>query len=144
MIANLRTQGHRLTPQRMAILKILAQSKSHPSAEAIYDSVQTDFPMTSLATVYKTVTVLKEIGEILELGFSDDSNHYDGNQPQPHPHLVCVRCKSIEDLDVDPVDALADQVSRKTGYRLVEHRLDFFGICPECQRKSTEIADTPG
>ena len=48
--------------------------------------------MTSLATAYKTVTLLKEIGEVLELGFGNDSNRHDGNKPYPHPHLICTKC----------------------------------------------------
>ncbi len=99
LIAKLRERGYRLTPQRMAVLKILADSKEHPSAEQIYEQVQVDFPMTSLATVYKTVAVLKEMGEILELSFSDDSSHYDGGRSHPHPHLICIKCKSITDVD---------------------------------------------
>jgi Fur family peroxide stress response transcriptional regulator len=81
MITSLKEQGHRLTPQRMAVLKILAADEGHPSVEQIYEHVKVDFPMTSLATIYKTVTLLKEMGEVLELGFSDDSNRYDGHTP---------------------------------------------------------------
>jgi Fur family peroxide stress response transcriptional regulator len=117
----------------MAVLKILAHSDAHPSAESIYQQVKADFPMTSLATVYKTVTLLKEMGQVLELGFGDDSNRFDGRQPEPHSHLVCVRCRRIVDLDIGAVDDLACQVAQQTGYALVSHRLDFFGICPQCQ-----------
>jgi Fur family peroxide stress response transcriptional regulator len=135
MIANLKDQGHRLTPQRMAVLKILAASRDHPSAERIYERVKADFPMTSLATVYKTVTLLKELGEVLELGFSDDSNRYDGYRPEPHPHLICVRCRNIVDPDVNTLDRLAQEVTQTTGYQIMSHRLDFFGICPRCQQE---------
>jgi Fur family peroxide stress response transcriptional regulator len=135
MIANLRDQGHRLTPQRMAVLKILATSRDHPNAERIYERVKADFPMTSLATVYKTVTLLKELGEVLELGFSDDSNRYDGYKPEPHPHLICVRCRNIVDPDVNTLDRLAQEVTQTTGYQIMSHRLDFFGICPQCQQE---------
>jgi Fur family peroxide stress response transcriptional regulator len=62
LIVRLREQRHRLTPQRMAVLRILAVSEGHPSVEQIYQRVKADFPMTSLATVYKTVTLLKEMG----------------------------------------------------------------------------------
>lgn len=135
MIANLRDQGHRLTPQRMAVLKILATSRDHPNAERIYERVKVDFPMTSLATVYKTVTLLKELGEVLELGFSDDSNRYDGYKPEPHPHLICIRCRNIVDPDVNTLDRLAQEVTQTTGYQIMSHRLDFFGICPRCQQE---------
>ena len=133
LIQKLRERGHRLTPQRMAVLRILAVSEGHPSVEQIYDQVKVDFPMTSLGTIYKTVSLLKEMGEVLELGFSDDSNRYDGNKPYPHPHLVCIRCKCIVDPDVPGLGALPQEVGDSTGYTIVSHRLEFYGICPSCQ-----------
>lgn len=134
LIAKLRERGHRLTPQRMAVLKILATSEGHPSVEQIYEQVKADFPMTSLATIYKTVTLLKEMGQVLELGFSGESNHYDGKRPYPHPHLICVKCGTIMDLEIPTLSELPPEVAQRTGYRIVNHRLDFFGICPRCQK----------
>jgi Fur family peroxide stress response transcriptional regulator len=133
MITRLKERGHRLTPQRMAVLKILAADEGHPSVEQIYERVEVDFPMTSLATVYKTVTLLKEMGQVLELGFSDGSNRYDGNKPYPHPHLICTQCKNIVDPQVVTLSELPQKVAQSTGYRIVSQRLDFFGICPQCQ-----------
>jgi Fur family peroxide stress response transcriptional regulator len=135
LITRLKERGHRLTPQRMAVLKILAASEEHPSVEQIYKRVQAEFPMTSLATIYKTVTLLKEMGEVLELGFSDDSNRYDGIRPYPHPHLICIKCKKIVDPKVATWSDLPKDVARSTSYQIVSHRLDFFGICPQCQEK---------
>jgi len=135
VIARLRAKGHRLTPQRMAVLKVLTGSREHPSAEQIYERVKVDFPMTSLATIYKTVNVLKEMGEVLELGFHDDSTRYDGN-PYPHPHLICINCKKIMDIEIDDLGELPREVARRNGYRIVSHRFDFYGICPRCQENS--------
>ena len=135
LTTGLRERGNRLTPQRMAVLKILAASEGHPSVEQIYERVKVDFPMTSLATVYKTVTLLKEMGEVLELGFSDGSNRYDGNKPYPHPHLICTKCKNIVDPEVATLSELRQKVAQSTGYQIVSHRLDFFGICLQCQEK---------
>ncbi|MBW1772427.1 MAG: transcriptional repressor [Deltaproteobacteria bacterium] len=137
MIKKLKERNFRLTPQRLAVLKVLASSQGHPSVERIYEQVKPDFPTTSLATVYKTVTLLKELGEVLELGFGDGSNRYDGNKPYPHPHLVCIECKKIIDPPVDALYEMADEMARQTGYRIVNHRLDFFGICPQCQKKKS-------
>ena len=133
MITKLKERDHRLTPQRMAVLKMLTVSEGHPSVEQIYERVKADFPMTSLATIYKTVTLLKEMGEVLELGFSDDSNRYDGNKPYPHPHLICTKCKTIVDPEVATLSELHQEVACVSGYQIVSHRLDFFGICPQCQ-----------
>ncbi len=138
LTAKLKTQGYRLTPQRIAILKILAASTGHPSVEQVHEGVKVDFPTTSLATVYKTVTLLKEMGEILELGFGNDGNRYDGNKPYPHPHLVCVKCKKIIDPEVVALGELSQQIASTTGFRIVSHRLDFYGICPKCQEQGSK------
>jgi Fur family peroxide stress response transcriptional regulator len=135
MVQKLREHDHRITPQRLAILRVLAVSEGHPSVEQIYAQVKPDFPTTSLATVYKNVSLLKSLGEVLELGFSDDSNRYDGNKPYPHPHLVCTRCKKIIDPDLSVLADLTQELVQETGFRILNHRMDFFGICPECQHK---------
>ena len=133
VITRLRAQGHRLTPQRMAVLKVVIGNKEHPRVEQIYERVKADFPMTSLATIYKTLAVLKEMGEVLEIDLSTDGARYDGSNPRPHPHLICIKCGSITDVDMTGLDGLPRKVAQKTGYRIVSHRFDFFGICPQCQ-----------
>ena len=133
LVAKLKERNHRLTPQRLAVLKILAAGEEHPSIERIYEQIRPDFPMTSLATVYKTVTLFKEMDEVLELSFNNGGNRYDGSKPYPHPHLICTQCGAIEDLEVDALRGIPHQVAQDTGYRIVSHRLDFFGICPRCQ-----------
>ena len=134
MIQKLRKNDYRITPQRLAILKILAESKGHPSVEGIYEQVKPVFTTTSLATIYKNVSILKALGEVLELGFSDDSNRYDGNKPHPHPHVVCTICKKIIDPDLDTLKDVTQELKEETGFQIVYHRLDFFGICPACQK----------
>lgn len=135
MLRKLREMGYRITPQRLAILKILAESKGHPGAEEIHAQVKIDFPTTTIATVYKTLAVLKSIGEVLELEFSGDYNRYDGKKPGPHPHLICIKCKGIVDPELASLVEMTAKLSSQTGYRLIGHRLDFYGICPECQQK---------
>ncbi len=135
MLSRVRDRHFRLTPQRMAILQILANSEEHPTVEDIYQQVKTRFPTTSLATVYKTIALLKELDEVLELGFPDGSNRYDGNRPYPHPHAICTKCKKIMDPEISSVDELSEEMRQKTGYTISFHRLDFFGLCPECQDK---------
>jgi Fur family peroxide stress response transcriptional regulator len=135
LILKLRGHGYRLTPQRRAVLEILATADNHPTVEQIYCRVKEDFPMTSLATVYKTIAVLKDMGEIIILSFNDDSNHYDCKMSTPHPHLICVDCGRIVDLEIDGLSKTPQTVAESTGYRIVNHRFDFFGICPQCQEK---------
>jgi Fur family peroxide stress response transcriptional regulator len=122
-----------LTPQRRAVIQILIESQEHPTVEQIYEQVRQDFPMTSLATVYKTVALLKEMGEVREISFGEGGNRYDGCDPSPHPHLICVECSRIVDLDLPALDDLPQTVAKEMGYRMIEHRFDFFGVCPQCQ-----------
>ncbi|MBS3756556.1 MAG: transcriptional repressor [Desulfobacterales bacterium] len=132
IIEKLRGNGHKITPQRLAIVKILAKSENHPNVENIYDQIKGDFPTMSLATVYRNIVLIKSLGEVLELGFPDGSNRYDGNQPAPHPHVICIKCKKIVDPDLDSLDKMQKEVAEETNFKILNHRLDFFGICSEC------------
>ncbi len=132
----LKDKGYRITPQRLAIVRTLAVSLDHPSVDDIFEKIKVNFPTTSLATVYKTITVVKELGEVLELEFSNGQNRYDGNNPYPHPHLICVECKKIIDANLGSFSHLTQELVSGTGYNIISHRLDFFGICPECQHQS--------
>jgi len=133
MLLKLKDHDFRITPQRLAVLKVLAASDGHPSVERIYDTVRAQFPTTSIATIYKTVALLKQENEVLEISFPDGSNRYDGNKPYPHPHLICTRCKKIIDPDLSSLEDLAKEVTKETGFQIATHRVDFFGLCRECQ-----------
>jgi len=133
LMSTLQERGYRLTPQRVALLRLLAASEEHPSAAQLYDQLRAQFPTTSPATIYKTLNLLKDLGEVLELGFSDDDNRYDGRKPYPHPHLICIHCRKIIDPDVSLAQTLVQEVAQLSGYEVVSHRLDFYGICPACQ-----------
>lgn len=132
IIKKLRDNGHKITPQRMAIVKILSRSEVHPSVEDIYDQIKKDFPTMSLATVYRNIVLIKSLGEVLELGFPDGSNRYDGNKPYPHPHVICIKCKKIVDPDLDSLDNMTKEVANETNFKILNHRLDFFGVCSDC------------
>jgi len=136
ILDKLKQKGHRITPQRLVILRTLVESQDHPSVEDIFAKVRVHFPTTSLATVYKTISVIKELGEVLELEFSSGHNRYDGHKPYPHPHLLCVKCKRIVDPELSSLAHLTQELVSDTGYRILSHRLDFYGICPECQKQA--------
>lgn len=135
MIEKLKENEFRITPQRYAVLKILAHSENHPSAESIYEKLVSDYPTMSPATVYKTINLLKKNGEVLELEFSEMSNRYDGNKPYPHPHMICTNCGAIVDPPMDDFENLQGKLMEETGFTINSFRLDFFGLCPDCQAK---------
>ena len=137
MRASLSELGVSVTRRRAKALEVLASADSHPSANEIHAEVRRWHPSTSLATIYNTIELLKDAGQILELEFSGAANRYDGRRPAPHPHLVCLTCEEIEDMEDadDPRgggDSL-DRLSRATGYKLVSQRTDYYGVCPACQ-----------
>ena len=134
IIAKLKEDHKKLTPQRLAIAKILSRSKGHPSVESIYDQLKFDFPTMSLATVYRNVMTIKSLGEALELGFPDGRNRYDGNKPYPHPHVICVKCKKIIDPELITLKDMTAELADETGFKILSHRLDFFGICEACRK----------
>ena len=135
MVKALQEKGHRLTPQRLAMLKVIAASAGHPGVEQIYDQIKHDFPTTSLATVYKTVSLLKDMGEVLELSLAHVGSRYDGNKPYPHPHVICTKCGQILDPQFASMTEISQEMERETGYQITHHQLNFFGLCPKCQQK---------
>jgi len=135
ILGRLRQREFRITPQRIAILQAFLNSDQHPSVEQAYNQVKINFPTTSLATVYKTVNLLKNIGEILEIGYADGRKRYDGKKPYPHPHLICTQCHGIVDSDVGLLDQLTAEVARTTGFQMTSHQIELFGVCPACQKK---------
>jgi Fur family peroxide stress response transcriptional regulator len=86
----------------------------------------------SQATVYKTLTLLKEMDQVLEIDLRGDS-HYDGNRPAPHPHLICTECNQIVDgeLELDP--ASIRELEATSGYLIVRPQITFYGLCPDCR-----------
>lgn len=134
ILERLKRQGHRMTPQRMAIVRAVLGHAGHPTVEQIHRQILPDYPTTSLATVYKTISLLKAEGELLELGFGEHGSRYDGLRPKPHPHMICTRCGEILDLDMESLDAVVAGFAAKTGYAVNSHRFDVFGLCPACRK----------
>ena len=136
VIQKLKDRGCKITPQRLGIVKILTESEGHPTVEDIYSRIKKEFPTMSLATVYRNIVLIKSCGEVLELGFPDGSNRYDGYKPYPHPHVICIKCKKVVDPDLDSLEGMKKEVSTETHFKILTHRLDFFGICSSCQEKN--------
>lgn len=128
----LNVKGYRLTKQRLAVLKALQNTKSHPDANWIYDKVRQETPHISLGTIYRTLGILKEAGLLRELHYSSSLSHYDANT-ENHPHIVCTNCGRIEDLPLPLFDKLQQQASKATNFLITDHRLEFYGLCPDCR-----------
>lgn len=133
----LREKGFKVTPQRLAIYSVLYNTTEHPSAETIFNHLQPHYPTMSLATVYKTIEILREIGLVQVLNVGEDSFRYDANTKN-HPHIRCTDCKRVDDIyDVD-LSEFVNKIAEKTAYQLTGQQFYFYGICPSCQSKQTK------
>lgn len=142
VVARLRAAGHKLTPQRLAIIEALAASHTHPTAYEIYDQVRQRFPMLGLATVYKTLDVLKGLGEVVETGFGAGGARYEPNL-HPHVNLVCRRCGRVVDVDATLAPggetggnllAGVQAAAAQAGFTVQGGHIEYFGVCAECAR----------
>lgn len=133
LIVRLREQGLRITPQRIAILGTIIDSKEHLSAEEIYNQIHDQYPMIGLATVYKTIALLKEMGEITELSFRNQVARYEIHDTPDHPHFICTGCGCIVDLEYKILDYFPETIAKETGLKIVKTRLEFYGLCQNCQ-----------
>jgi Fur family peroxide stress response transcriptional regulator len=123
--------GFKLTPQRLAILQYLEGNKNHPSAENIYRAVHKKFPTMSLATVYSTLSALKEKGSVLELTLDPGKKRYDP-ETSLHNHLICVSCKKIVDIHGEYKLDLPENAKQE--FSIISSHVEFYGLCPECNK----------
>lgn len=134
MSAKLKASGLRSTPQRLAVMKLLAESKAHPSVDDIRARLQKKFPGISQATVYRTIQLAKSLGEAYEIAFAGGGSRYDGRKPHPHPHIVCLACGRIIDPELRSLGDMTREVAAASGFAVTTYRLDFFGLCPACRK----------
>jgi Fur family peroxide stress response transcriptional regulator len=125
----------RETKQREAILNVLRQADSHPTADRIYDRVRKEIPNISKGTVYRNLKLLKEMGEISELYLAGTVSRYEGRR-EKHYHFGCEKCGRVFDLDEPVNNELDDRVARRTGFLVDYHQLEFRGLCKDCLQKT--------
>ena len=134
MFERIRATGLRLTPQRMAICRILSESTDHPTARTIYKQLRKEMPSLSLMTVYNNLNALVNAGVVNTLGsVGDDQVHYDANI-EPHINMACIGCHQITDLPSDTIQQVTQEVKSATDYHLFGVRVLFYGLCQLCQQ----------
>jgi Fur family transcriptional regulator, peroxide stress response regulator len=135
-IEALRNKGYKATPQRIAICRIAIHSREHPTAQSIYNDVKKVHPTVSLATVYKTLQVLRDLGLIQELNLPQVQARFDPYL-KPHVNLICQQCGKIEDLDDPTAREISERVSTATKFKPNGQRIDVYGICQKCSKVNT-------
>lgn len=124
----------RITPQRFAILEYLVESKSHPTADEIYKHLEERFPNMSVATVYNNLRLFTDIGFVTEMAYGDSSSRFDFTSTK-HYHAICEECGKVEDVFYPGLDDVESATEQLTGFIINDHRLELYGICPDCQKK---------
>ena len=123
----------RETKQKEAILRVLINTRSHPTADQIYDEVRKEIPNISKGTVYRNLQVLQQDGAVTELNLNGTLSRFEARQ-ESHYHFRCERCGRVFDLD-EPVDnELDERVANRTGFKVSHHQTEFRGLCKDCQQ----------
>ena len=126
----------RNTPQRRVILQELCQTESHPTASDLYAIVRRRLPRISLGTVYRNLEVLHEDGIIHKMEFAGSEARFDGNI-SPHYHVRCTECDRVDDVFSLEPGQKPHQPPQLGGYQVTGHRLEYFGVCPDCLDKES-------
>lgn len=134
LMARVRAQGGKATPQRVAIWQTLEHDETHPTAEDLYTRLKVAMPTLSLTTVYSVLNELVEWGELRRFDTGDGHIHFDPDTA-PHAELICLRCHRVVDAPDGigmPAETLPNELA---GYRIVTRTEQYFGYCPDCQHE---------
>ncbi len=134
VVAAMRQYGYKLTPQRRAVIQVIASSQDHLTPATIYEKVHQGYPNIGLVTVYRTVEVLAELGLICELPTEGICRSYAIGATEHHHHLICSNCGTVIDFTRHDLSELEQSLSKKSEFKIDSHLLEFFGLCRACQK----------
>jgi Fur family ferric uptake transcriptional regulator len=139
----LQSQGYKLTPQREATLRVLLENEEdHLSAEDVFMLVKEKAPEIGLATVYRTLELLTDLHVVEKMNFGDGVARYDlrrDGYQHHHHHLICVHCGTVEEIMEDWLTDLEEKLETEFGFAVLDHRLDFQGICRSCREQGVKV-----
>jgi Fe2+ or Zn2+ uptake regulation protein len=136
ILKELKKNGLKMTPQRVAIIEVLAAMRDlHPSAGAVYREARKIRKDLSLSTTYATLNQLSAQGIIKTLEFDTAENRYEANTGD-HVNLICKGCGKIVDYEA-PAPAAPGEVKKRTGFSVTDTRLEYYVYCQECRKKGT-------
>lgn len=132
--SRIRQRGHKLTPQRRAILDAIAESHDHLTPAEIHEKVQRRHSNIGLVTIYRTIDLLSEMGLICEVHSGGNCHSYLLRRPsEHHHHLICSGCGTVVDFTSCDLGGLEQRLSDETGFDISGHLLEFSGRCRSCQ-----------
>ena len=129
----LRKHGHKLTPQRHVVLKVMASSQDHLTPEDIYEKARLVDPDIGRVTVYRTLDLLSNLGLLCRVHGENGCRSYMIRKPlEHHHHLVCSNCGKVVDFTSCNLDEMERKLSQESGFDIKGHLLEFYGICGTC------------
>jgi Fur family ferric uptake transcriptional regulator len=134
VLAELRNNGYKITPQRRAVVKAITSSRGSLSPAALYEKLRQTSPGIGLVTIYRTLEILAELSLVCELHSSGGNRSYTTGTVQHHHHLICSGCGTVFDFSGYHLEKLEKSLSRDSGFRIDGHLLEFFGLCRACQK----------
>ena len=133
----LQDRGFKITAQRRAIIEVLLKNDSkHLSSEEIYDLVKDICPEIGIATVYRSMQVLDEVGVISKLNLDDGCIRYEINlneNSHHHHHLICKKCSRIIEVEEDLLEEIESSIEKMYGFKVLDHDVKFYGLCKNCK-----------
>lgn len=118
--------------QRQTIYEYVKSTKTHPTADSIYNYLKKENPNLSLATVYRNLNQMSEDKKFRRLNFSGLPDRFDGNVDE-HYHMVCNKCNSVYDIMLNSFKNIDNEIEEKTGFKILSHDIMFEGICDKCK-----------
>jgi Fur family transcriptional regulator, ferric uptake regulator len=134
IIGILKEKGYKITPQRRALLKVIASHHDHLSPEAIYEITKQEYPSIGRVTVYRTLEILNTLDLVCQVHALDGCHSYMMRRPtEHHHHLVCSRCGKAVDFTDCNLKNLENNLAEKTGFSIDGHLLELYGKCSDCR-----------
>jgi Fe2+ or Zn2+ uptake regulation protein len=126
-------QGLRATRQRQLVLDVLKDNPGHLDAEAIHDQVKIHDPRISLATVYRTLALLKRLGLVAEHSLGEDHGHFEAAPTAPHYHFTCLQCRQVIEFNAPAVGEIVQDLATQEKLLVTETHLTLSGYCQACR-----------
>ncbi|MCX7746834.1 MAG: transcriptional repressor [Clostridia bacterium] len=129
-------KGCKNTKSRKAVIHVLEKAEAPMSAEEIYLSVKGLGTSVNLSTVYRTLELMESKGLVNKSIMSEGKARYELSGEGHRHHLICTNCNKMVPIEVCPIEALEDKVGKKTNFEITGHKLEFYGVCPECKKEN--------
>jgi Fe2+ or Zn2+ uptake regulation protein len=135
---SLHSSGRRVTRQRRLVMQVLQENPGHLEVEAVYSLAKARNPKISLATVYRTLAVLKEIGLVKDHALGESHAHFEAAPEKPHYHFTCLKCGQVIEFDAPQVKQVAQSLSEREGLQVTDVHLFLSGYCAKCRTGNTK------